>query len=188
MPWHSPFPLQLVACASKDDWKRIAPGETMMPVAPHPGAFGDTRARHVHEGIDIYAPPLTPVLAVEDGMIVGVTPLSGSETRGGYWHDMEAVLVQGKSGVAVYCEITPLKSLEMAMPVKAGQQLGNIYPKGYKYKNENRTEEDRDHELFLHLELHHPHTRMPVKWLVNEAKPSTLFDPTPHLLQIAKKL
>lgn len=188
MPWISPFPLKLVACTSKDDWSKLAADETMMPIPPHSGAFGDVRARHNHEGIDIYAPPDTPVFAVEDGLIVGVTPLAGAETRGGYWHDMEAVLVQSKSGLAVYCEIAPSKTLAPAMRVKAGDQLGNIYPKGYYYKNKNRPDEIEEHRFFLHLELHHPDVRLPTKWLVNEPKPETLYDPTQFLMPIARKI
>lgn len=160
----------------------------MLPVPPHPGAFGDVRPRHIHEGVDVYAEPGTAVHAVEDGMIVGVTPLSGADTRGGYWHDMEAVLVQGKSGLAVYCEITPLKTLEPATQVKQGALLGHIYEKGYKNQNPNRKTEDSEHSFFLHLELHHPATRKPVKWLPGQPKPDTLFDPTPFLLPIARQL
>jgi len=160
----------------------------MLPVPPHPGAFGDVRPRHIHEGVDIYAPPETPVLAVEDGTIVGVTPLVGAETRNAFWHDMEAVLVQGKSGLAVYCEITPLKTLEPAMQVKQGALLGHIYKKGYKNQNPHRKAEDSEHSFFLHLELHHPNIRMPTKWLPDKPKPDTLFDPTPFLLPVARKL
>src|SRR5262249_3471912 len=155
MAWISPFPLKLVACKSQDDWPKLAKDETMAPLPPHPGAFGDVRARHVHEGIDLYAPPDTPVYAMEEGLVVGVTPLAGAETRGGYWHDMEAILVQSRSGLMVYCELAPLKSLKPTMHVKQGDQLGNIYPRGYNYKNKNRSD-DEDTHRFFHLELHHP--------------------------------
>lgn len=186
MNWKSPFPLGLVAGTSVDDWAGIGPEETLLPMKPHPGAFGDVRARHIHEGIDIYAPPQTPVLAVEDGTIVGVTPLTGGETRNGYWHDMEAVLVMGKTGLVAYCEFKPLDTLEPATEVKAGTELGHLYAPDYAYKNPNKPREDSTQTHFLHLELHAPHARAPVKWLVDAPLPPTLFDPTPHLLKCAR--
>ncbi len=187
MPWRSPFKLNLVACTKEKDWAKLDPAtEAMLPLPPHPGAFGDVRLRHVHEGLDLYAVPDTPIYAIEDGLIVGVTPLSGGATRGGYWHDMEAVLVQGKSGLLVYCEFALLKGLAPAQQVKAGDHLGNIYPKGYHYKNTNRSQVDEGHRFF-HLELHHPEIRLPTKWPVGQPKPSTLHDPTPFLMEIISR-
>jgi hypothetical protein len=188
MPWQSPFKLKLVACKNIKDWKKLKPAEeALLPLPPHPGAFGDVRLRHIHEGVDLYTLPDTPIYAIEDGLIVGVTPLSGGATRNAYWHDMEAVLVQGKSGLLVYGELAPLKGLAPAQKVKAGELLGHIYPKGYHYKNTNRKDEDEDHRFF-HLELHHPEIRLPTKWLVDQPKPETLHDPTPFLMEIARKL
>jgi hypothetical protein len=187
MAWLSPFPLKLVACTSVEAWPKIAPDETMLPLPPHIGAFGDPRKRHCHEGVDIYAPPDTPVLAVEDGLVVGVTPLAGAATRTSYWHDMEAVLVLGASGLVVYCEFAPLKGLSPAQQVRAGERIGNIYPKGYINKNTNRPADDAHNRFFLHLELHHPDIRMATKWEAGAAQPKTLHDPTP-LLPVSRKI
>lgn len=185
MPWISPLPLKLVACTSPNDWDRLADDETLLPIAPHPGAYGDVRPRHCHEGIDIYGPPDTPVLAVEDGTVVAVTPFGGAATREGYWHDMEAVLVVGASGLIVYGEIAPLKGLLPATVIKAGTQIGNLYPKDYKYNNANRHKDEGKHTFFIHLELHDAKVRKPVKWLVGQPQPSTMRDPTPFLLEAA---
>ncbi len=185
MPWISPLPLKMVACKSPDDWSRLADDETILPVPPHPGAFGDVRPRHCHEGIDIYGPPDMPVLAVEDGTVIGVTPLGGGATREAYWHDMEAVLVVGASGLIVYGEIIPLKGLLPATVIKAGTQIGNLYPKDYNYKNANRHKEVGRHTFFVHLELHDAKVRKPSKWLVDQGKPGTMRDPTPFLLEAA---
>jgi hypothetical protein len=182
MPWLSPFPLELVACASQDDWAKLGPHQAMVPLPPHSGAFGDARDRHFHEGIDLYAPADTPVLAVEDGTVIGVTPFSGSSTRKDYWRDMEAVLVQGASGLIAYCEFSPLASLRPAMTVKAGDPVGKIYAAGYTFRKAADKHEDHAHHAFLHLELHAAHVRGPTKWDADKPKPATLFDPTPLLL------
>jgi hypothetical protein len=182
MPWLSPFPLELVACASADDWSKLGPHQAMLPLPPHSGAFGDARDRHFHEGIDLYAPADTPVLAVEDGTVIAVTPFSGSSTRKDYWRDMEAVLVQGASGLIAYCEFNPLPSLRPAMVLKAGDPVGKVYAAGYTFRKAADKHEDHTHHAFLHLELHAAQVRAPTKWEADKPKPATLFDPTPLLL------
>lgn len=182
MPWLSPFPLELVACASPDDWSKIGPHQAMLALPPHSGAFGDARDKHFHEGIDLYAPAGTPVLAVEDGTVISVTPFSGSSTRKDYWRDMEAVLVQGASGLIAYCEFNPLSTLLPAMTVKAGDPLGSLYPAGYKFRKPADRDEDHAHHAFLHIELHHFQVRVPTTWEAGKPKPATLFDPTPLLM------
>lgn len=182
MPWLSPFPLELVACASPDDWAKLGATQAMLALPPHSGAFGDARDKHFHEGVDLYAPAETPVLAVEDGTIIAVTPFSGSSTRKDYWRDMEAILVQGASGLIAYCEFSPLASLQPAMTVRAGDPLGRLYPAGYKFRKTAGKDEDHAHHAFLHLELHAAHVRSPTQWDAGKLKPATLFDPTPLLL------
>ncbi len=182
MPWLSPFPLELVACASADDWSKLGPHQAMLPLPPHSGAFGDAREKHFHEGIDLYAPAQTPVLAVENCTVIAITPFSGISTRKDYWRDMEAVLVQGASGLIAYCEFNPLASLVPAMTLKAGDPVGKVYPDGYKFRKAADKHEDHAHHAFLHLELHASHVRVPSTWELGKPKPLTLFDPTPLLL------
>ncbi|HYD19222.1 MAG TPA: M23 family metallopeptidase [Patescibacteria group bacterium] len=187
MAWQSPFPLKLVACASPDDWSRLRADEAMLALPPHSGAFGDRRDRHNHEGVDLYAPAETPVLAVEDGTVVGVTPFSGHATRNDYWRDMEAVMVHGSSGLILYCEFSPSTALAPAMTIRAGTPIGRLYAAGYKFRKPADREEDHAHHAFLHLELHQPQVRLPTTWESGRPQPKTLLDPTPYLLAIAKQ-
>ena len=183
MPWHSPFPFPIRTSGHADDL--LDDGVGIVAVRPNIGAFGEPRKKHMHEGLDLYAPWSTPVLAVEDGAVVAVTPLRGGTTRDDYWRDMEAVLVEGKSGLVVYSEFAPLKTLKPAQMVKAGEQVGTLYPEGYTFRP--TAKDGHGTHAFMHLELHTTGTRLPSAWQLGKPQPKTLLDPTPHLLAIAVK-
>lgn len=175
MTWHNPLPLKLVPTDDSMSFQRMAPDETGLPLALHPGAFGVRRANHTHEGVDLYAPHGTPVFAVEDGMVVAVKPFTGPHAGLPWWLDTWAVFVEGPSGVVVYGEVAPM--VEEGAKVHAGQQLGAVTTVLSKDKGRPRS--------MLHLELHAPGSRSAPEWLEHDARPAVLRDPTAHLLACA---
>ncbi|KVP17147.1 hypothetical protein WJ84_02385 [Burkholderia ubonensis] len=175
MSWLSPLPLELVPTPDGDSFATMPAGSTGLPLAPHPGAFGVRRAKHTHEGVDLYAPHGTPVFAVEDGEVVAVKPFTGPHAGLPWWLDTWAVFVEGPSGVVVYGEIAP--AVAEGEKVCAGQTLGTITTVLAKDKGRPRA--------MLHLELHTPGSRVAPEWLEHDQRPAVLCDPTPYLLACA---
>lgn len=171
-PWHNPLPLKLVPTGESRSFESMAPGETGLPLAPHPGAFGVRRANHTHEGVDLYAPHGTPVFAVEPGVVVEVKPFTGPHAGLPHWLDTWAVFVEGPSGVVVYGEVDA--SVAAGEMVGAGQQLGTVRTVLVKDKGRPRA--------MLHLELHVAGSRIAPEWLEHDQRPAVLQDPTPFLL------
>lgn len=169
--WKNPVPFRLVESADSLSFRDMGADETALPLAPHPGAFGVVRKNHVHEGVDLYCPDGTPVFAVEDGTVVDIQPFTGPKAGSGWWHDTDAVFVEGVSGVVVYGEITP--SCEKGATVRAGGLIGHV-------KTVLREDKGRPMSM-LHLELHSHGTRAAPEWPTEAEKPATLQDPTPFL-------
>lgn len=172
--WHSPLPLALIPTNDSLSFQRMAPGETGLPLAPHPGAFGVLRTHHTHEGVDLYAPHGTPVFAVEPGVVVAVKPFTGPHAGPtlAHWLNTWAVFVEGPSGVVVYGEVEP--AVTVGATVSAGETLGTISTVLVKDKGRPRA--------MLHLELHVAGSRIAPEWLVHDERPSQLLDPTPYLM------
>ena len=170
--WHNPLPLALVRTDDSMSFARMAAGETGLPVAPHPGAFGVQRKNHTHEGIDLYAPHGTPVFAVEAGTVVAVKPFTGPHAGLPWWLDTWVVFVEGPSGVVLYGEVEP--SVAPGDVLAAGQVLGTVSTVLSKDKGRPRA--------MLHLELHTAGSRIAPEWLVHDERPAQLLDPTPYLM------
>lgn len=173
--WRNPLPLTLVPTSDAQSFAHLPAAHTGLPLSPHPGAFGCPRKHHVHEGVDLYAPEGTPVRAVEAGEVVKIEPFTGPAAQSPWWQDTLAVFVEGESGVVVYGEITPHPDLATGQRVDAGQILGVV-------KTVLRHDKGRPCAM-LHLELHVPGTREAPAW--ETARPATLLDPTPFLLDCA---
>lgn len=174
MTWRNPLPLKLRATSDSMSFQSMPAGETGLPLAPHPGAFGVRRAKHTHEGVDLYAPEGTLVSAVEAGDVVAVVPFTGPHAGLPWWLDTWAVFVAGASGVVVYGEIAP--SVREGNSVAAGQVLGSVLTVLAKDKGRPRA--------MLHLELHRAGSRSAPEWLEHESRPEVLLDPTPRLLEV----
>ena len=172
--WHSPLPLALVPSSNSLSFQDLEAGQTALPLAPHPGAFGVVRKHHTHEGVDLYAPEGTPVSAVEAGQVVRIEPFTGPHAGSPWWHDTWAVFVEGASGVVVYGEIQPQVGLVEGARVEPGQVLGQILQVLKTPKGRPAT--------MLHLELHAPGARSAPGWDHGQPRPATLLDPTPWLL------
>ncbi len=176
MNWHPPVNLVLVPSADSMSFQAMKPGETGLPLPPHPGAFGVARAHHVHEGVDLYCAEGTPVQAVEAGMIVAIIPFTGPKAGSDWWHDTDAVLVEGSSGVVLYGEISSGEK-QVGDTVQRGETLGQV-------KQVLKTDKGRPMSM-LHLEFHDAGTRDAYEWTVAGGRPPSLRDPT-RFLKAAK--
>jgi len=175
--WLNPIPLTLVPTAQSESFRDMKPGETGLPLPPHPGAFGVQRRFHVHEGVDLYCAAGTPVTAVEAGVVVAIIPFTGPKAGFPHWLDTDAVLVEGVSGVVAYGEIVPAGGLAVGLSIAAGQLVGHVTRVLAKDKGRPMS--------MLHLELHAPGTRDCPEWTIEKGRPVTLLDPTPFLLDVA---
>jgi murein DD-endopeptidase MepM/ murein hydrolase activator NlpD len=87
----------------------------------HPRCFGNARegGNRSHAGCDLYAPPGTDILAVEDGIVL----------RTGYQFYLSsiAIYIEHASGVIRYCELGEIsESLKIGSTVRAGQVIAKI--------------------------------------------------------------
>lgn len=174
MRWHNPVPLILIPTSDSQSFSAMPAGTTGLPVGGHPGAFGVQRKHHTHEGVDLYVPEFTGVMAVEDGVVVKVAPFTGPLAGASlsHWRDTQAVFVEGASGVVVYGEIEP--SVKEGDQLIAGQYLGRVIRVLLNDKGRPMS--------MLHLELHTAGSRVAPEWLDHNNKPAVLLDPTPLLL------
>lgn len=149
--------------------------EVMIPLPPHPGAFGVTRRFHVHEGVDLYCNKHEPIYAMEAGVVVEVLKFTGPHAGSPWWLDTFAVMVEGAHGVINYGEILPAEKIEVGTPIAQGQLLGTVVTVLAVDKGRPRN--------MLHLELHQRGTRSVEPWDVGAEKAPHLLDPTYLLLE-----
>ena len=176
MAWHPPLKYKFCLSSDGDSYKDMGEGVTAIPLVPHPGAFGVVRKHHIHEGVDLYCADGDTVYAVEGGTVVAVIPFTGAKAGSDWWHDTDAVLVEGGSGVVVYGEI--VTALKAGDQVSAGGVIGRV--KTVLKKDKGRP------MAMLHIELHEAGARDAPEWPVDAAKPETLRDPTPYLKGLVK--
>lgn len=172
MPWTKPIPYNLAGTENSFSFMDMPDGVTGLPLDLHPGAFGVQRQFHVHEGVDLYVPEGCPVYAVEAGEVVVVMPFTGPKAGFPWWHDTDAVFIEGPSGVVVYGEIST--TLRAGNKVAAGAHVGAV--KTVLRKNKGRP------MSMLHLELHARGSRAQKIWIERDNRPEGLLDPTPFLL------
>lgn len=175
--WVSPLPLRLIPTSVSESFHDMADDETGLPFHQHPGTFGVVRRYDIHTGVDLYAPSGTPVYAVEDGIVVAIIPFTGTHAGSPWWHETWAVMVEGKSGVVLYGEITT--ETVVGDMVLAGDRIGTVIPV-------LKTDKGRPMSM-LHLELYDTGHRDAVEWKLGEECPSGLRDPTPHLVNLSPK-
>ena len=177
--WHMPITLQLIESDHSESFREMQAGCTALPLPPHPGAFGVKRQHHIHEGVDLYCAAGTPVMAVEDGMVVARQHFTGEKAQSPWWRDTEALLIEGVSGVVVYGEIAPYPHVTVGQNVKAGQEVGTVL---------QVLKEDKGRPMsMLHLELHRHGARDTFEWRAGRQRPPSLLDPT-ELLQKALQI
>ena len=139
-----------------------------LPEAQAAGAFGVVRRHDVHTGVDLYAEEDAPTYAVEDGVVVAVEDFTGARADSPWWHDTQAVLVEGASGVVLYGELTT--ELREGARVRRGDVIGRV-------RRVLRHDKGRPTTM-LHVELYAYGTRASVWWRHGEPRPAALRDPT----------
>ena len=136
-------------------------------VADEPGQFGAIRTHDVHTGIDLYCEPGADVYAVEYGIVVAIENFTGPKAESDWWHDTQAVLIEGPTGVICYGEIEA--KLSVGDQIVAGEPIGQV-------KTVLRKDKGRPMTM-LHLELYRPGTRETTWWYHGEPQPDNLLDP-----------
>jgi murein DD-endopeptidase MepM/ murein hydrolase activator NlpD len=148
-----------------------------IPVDKHPGAFGVERHKHIHTGVDLYAPYGSPVKAMETGKIIAIEWFTGPSINMPWWNDTRAIYVEGTTGVINYGEIQEYPDLKIGDIVKEGQYIGYVVTVLKKYKGRPMS--------MLHIELYdHGYTDTWGEWKIGEPKPEHLKDPTFFLLSL----
>jgi murein DD-endopeptidase MepM/ murein hydrolase activator NlpD len=149
--------------------------QTEVPLGLHPGAFGVTRRNHVHEGVDLYTEPNTPVYAMESGQVVCVQPFTGSSAGSPWWADTQCLLIAGAHGVLNYGEIAITPGIEEGTRIEKGQLIGRVL-------RVLRNNKGRPGHM-LHVERYRVGTTRPVtEWPLATAQPTSLIDPTDLLV------
>ncbi len=169
MKWLNPIAYDLIETHDSESYRGFLNYETGLPLPGHVGAFGAVRKHHIHEGVDLYVGLGAPVMAVEDGEVVGVIPFTGQHCGSPWWHDTFAVMVEGASGVVVYGEIDPRVSIRT---IRAGDLIGHAI---------KVLKKDTRPSIMLHLELYTRGTRDVCEWLPGTKQPDGLLDPTEYL-------
>lgn len=80
--------------------------------------FAAARTGRLHAGADIYAPVGTEVYACEDGIIRKVSEK--------FYKNVGAIEIIHRTCIGRYCEITPVKGIDIGTEIKQGQLIGHV--------------------------------------------------------------
>jgi len=96
-----------------------------IPKKGEPGSFLENRGDRIHLGVDIYTPYQSPVLAIEDGVVIDTGVFTLPEIMD-YWNKTYFLLIKNKSGlVCKYAEFENIK-VKKGDLIKAGQLIGFV--------------------------------------------------------------
>lgn len=151
-----------------------------VPVNYHPGAFGFHRRKNHHTGVDLYTHDGAPVRAVEDGIVVNIDDFTGPKVGDSWWHDTQAIQVEGSSGVVTYGEIVPLRDLHTGKRIRRGEVIAHV--KRVLLDGKERPDIPGHSPSMLHMELYKHGAREFAGWRHEVSKNPLLLDPTPYLL------
>jgi murein DD-endopeptidase MepM/ murein hydrolase activator NlpD len=126
----------------------------------------------------MYAEHGDPVYAVEDGVVVGVEHFTGPQDDSPWWQDTDAVLVEGKTGVVCYGEVTP--KVEVGEEVKRGEIIAFVST--VLHEGKERPDIPGHSRSMLHMELYAHGTKASTSWDQGRRELG-MRDPTPHLLK-----
>ncbi len=168
-----PIAFELVATTDSESFRHLPAGVTGVPLPPHPGAFGVVRRHHVHEGLDLYCPSGTEVVAMRAGRVVAREPFTGPAAGSPWWLDTEVVMVEDEDGVFAYGEIAPC--VQPGQWLEAGERLGHVV-------RVLRHDKGRPTSM-LHLERHALGARTCPGWPLEGPRPATLLDATAFVLR-----
>lgn len=147
-----------------------------IPVDPHPGAFGYLRRDKRHTGVDLYTKDGSRVYAVEYGTVVCIEHFTGEWDNSPWWNNTDCIMIEGKTGVVCYGELTPIDGLKVGDKVKTRQLIGNV--KRVIKEGRERPDIPGHSPSMLHMELYpkgithpscgfEPHLLDPTKYLFN---------------------
>ncbi|HTY53279.1 MAG TPA: M23 family metallopeptidase [Methanomicrobiales archaeon] len=159
-----------------------------------PGSFWEDRGDRHHAGLDLYAPPGSPVVAIEDGRVV-FTGIFTSPSLVPYWNTTFQVIVAHGSGL--FCRYAELGDLAVAAgdSIRGGDLVGHVGevlnpalagPGVPGYVRE-LMEAGRSSMLHLEVSTSPPGTDPGYRggnWFTGE-KPAGLVDPAPVLREIS---
>lgn len=181
-----------------------------IPINYHPGAFAFPRRQSNHTGVDLYthlfwqlgrpsyaielmedehtrianrrnSKNITIVHAVESGRVVGVEHFTGEQDESPWWNNTDCLLVEGRSGVVCYGEISPFK-FSVGEIIQRGQSLGEVIP--VLKEGKERPDIPGHSRAMLHVELYKHGTKSASKsWKLGQPKQDYIVDPTPFLCE-----
>jgi hypothetical protein len=151
--------------------------EEQIPQGDHPGAFAYKRKHHIHEGVDLYAPPTGLVHAISDGTIIAVYQFTGEQVGMPWWEDTYAMAIADHAGIWVYGEIQQPHAYKVGDSVRQGHYIAQL-------KQVLKVDKGRPMTM-LHLERWKPYTAPHTfLWQLDQPQPDFLLDPTPLLLEM----
>ena len=96
-----------------------------IPLCGSPGCFWEDRGDRRHCGIDIYAPFKSPILSIDDGLIIK-TGIFTSPEKVKYWNETNYIIVKDRDGFYIkYAELSEI-SVNEKQYVRAGQVIGFV--------------------------------------------------------------
>ena len=165
--------------------------ERVLPRTRAPGSFLENRGDRWHGGVDLYAPPGSPVVAIEEGRVLSAGVFTSPDLVP-YWNRTFEVTIAHASGV--FCRYAELGDLAVGdgERVGGGQLVGhvgevlalaNIGPDAPPYI---RSLKEQGHASMLHLEVYpappgHPPVYRGGNWFTGKP-PAHLLDPALVLL------
>ncbi len=161
------------------------------------GSFWEDRGDRFHCGIDIYAPPQSEVLAIENGYVIDIGKFT-SEGDSHYWTDTQYIIIKTNKKLLVkYAELIEVY-VHIGDYIDSGQSIGKI---GNAIKKDAVSYEDPFYlqDLaegvnisMLHLEIYKAPVTIVQPYTagnyLGERRPESLIDPSLYLNGLAKKL
>jgi murein DD-endopeptidase MepM/ murein hydrolase activator NlpD len=97
----------------------------LLPARGTPGSFWEDRGDRCHGGLDLYAPPGSPVVAVEDGKVISVGIFT-SQDLVPYWNRTFEVTISHVTGI--FCRYAELGDMVIGKgaPVSGGEVIGHV--------------------------------------------------------------
>tara|TARA_Y100000310_G_C20603076_1_gene774089 strand:- start:139 stop:1242 length:1104 start_codon:yes stop_codon:yes gene_type:complete len=149
-----------------------------IPISYHPGAFGFARKHSNHTGVDLYASQGRLVTAVEGGTVVSVEHFTGPKDGSPWWNDTDCVLVEGRTGVVCYGEIT--SDLKVGDKVKRGARVGKI--ETVLLDGKERPDIPGHSRAMLHFEMYQHGVKEASRSWKQGREELHMIDPTPYLI------
>jgi murein DD-endopeptidase MepM/ murein hydrolase activator NlpD len=97
----------------------------VIPTGGEPGSFWEDRGDRRHAGLDLYAPPGSPVVAVEDGRVVS-TGIFTTPSLVPYWNTThQATVAHGPGTYIRYAELGDL-AVAAGDSIRGGDLIGHV--------------------------------------------------------------